>query len=36
MIYIRAYVVAIPLAIFQLTKTHLVVHKNNVPVLFGT
>ena len=36
MIYIRACVVAIPLAISQLTKTHLVVHKNDVPFLFGT
>ena len=44
MIYIRACVAAIPLAISQLTKTQnlhivrptLVVHKSNVPLLFGT
>ena len=44
MIYIRACVVGIPLAISELTKTQnlrvvrptLVVHKSNVPLLFGT
>ena len=44
MLYIRACVAAIPLAISQLTKTQnlcivrptLVVHKSNVPLLFGT
>ena len=44
MIYIRACVVAISLAITQLTKSQnlrmvrptLVVHESNVPLLFGT